>query len=143
MRVLVDTPVWSLALRRTRGDLGAREKHLVLALQDLIHSRSVVLVGPVRQEVLSGIADELSFERVRDQLSEFPNEPLDVTDDEEAARCFNRFAARGIASSATDCLLCAVALNRHIPIFTRDRDFERYRKAVPLGIFDPSGGEPG
>lgn len=137
MRVLVDTPIWSLALRRKRGDLGRKEKALLLAFQDLIHSGSVVLIGPVRQEVLSGIENQVAFERIRDELSEFRNELLDETDDEEAARCFNHLVARGIAGSAIDCLLCAVGLNRRIPLFTLDRDFVRYRKVVPIELFEP------
>lgn len=132
MRVLVDTSVWLLALRRPRGALSPVERADVLALRDLITAGRVVLIGAVRQEVLSGIQVPATFERIRDQLGEFPDEPLDRADDEEAARCFNRLAARGMASSATDMLICAVALNRQAAILTRDRDFQRYRAVLPL-----------
>ncbi|MBI2922128.1 MAG: PIN domain-containing protein [Planctomycetes bacterium] len=140
MRILADTPIWSLALRRNRGDLSRRERLLLLTFQDLIHSNSAILIGPVRQEILSGIENQVAFERTRDGLSAFPNEPLDPADDEEAARCFNRFVARGVASSAIDCLICAVAMNRRIPIFTLDADFEHYRNVVPIELFKPSAG---
>lgn len=128
----MDTPVWSLALRRKQGALSHSERPVVLMLRELITAGRIVMIGPVRQEVLSGIQDTATFERIRDQLAEFPNEPLDRADDEEAARCFNRLAARGIASCSTDTLICAVALNRQAAIFTRDRDFERYRTVLPL-----------
>ncbi|MCC6740757.1 MAG: PIN domain-containing protein [Planctomycetia bacterium] len=134
MKVLVDTPVWSLALRRKRGALSPAERAAVLGLRELITAGRVILIGPVRQEILSGIEDSAAFERIRDQLAEFPNEPLDRADDEEAARCFNRLAARGIAGSSTDTLICAVALNRQAAIFTRDRDFERYRAVLPITL---------
>ncbi|MCE9584461.1 MAG: PIN domain-containing protein [Planctomycetes bacterium] len=140
MKVLVDTPIWSLALRRRRGDLAPRDRILVLALQDLIHARAVIFLGPVRQEILSGISDSPGFERIREQLSAFADEPLDAADYEEAARCFNRLAARGAASSSTDCLICAVALNRKIQVFTLDRDFERYRDLLSVELYSPAAG---
>jgi predicted nucleic acid-binding protein len=52
MKVVVDTSVWSLALRRNAPDDAA---FVVNQLRDLITDGRVVLVGAVRQEVLSGI----------------------------------------------------------------------------------------
>lgn len=67
-KVLVDTSVWSLALRRRRQQLNAEEWELVHELARLIGEGLVVMVGPVRQELLSGLRDDHAFERLRDHL---------------------------------------------------------------------------
>ncbi len=45
MMVLVDTPVWSLALRRKPGDLNPREQALTRALAELIREGRAQIVG--------------------------------------------------------------------------------------------------
>lgn len=136
MLVLVDTPVWSLALRRRDRDLNPREQHVTNALRELIQDGRAQLVGPVRQELLSGIREESSFKKLRDQLRAFEQVPLDAADYEEAAHLNNQCRARGIAGSAIDFLICAIALRRNWQIFTADRDFPRYASALPLKLYD-------
>ena len=109
MMVLVDTPVWSLALRRRQSDLSPREQDLKSALRELVLDGRAQMVGPVRQELLSGIRAEETFRRVRDALRAFDEPQLAVQDYEEAARISNVCHARGIAGSAIDFLICAVA----------------------------------
>src|SRR5271165_4163682 len=55
MMVLVDTPIWSLALRRAHHDLAPVQEQQVRILQELISEGRVQLLGVVRQELLSGI----------------------------------------------------------------------------------------
>jgi predicted nucleic acid-binding protein len=135
MLVLVDTPIWSLALRRRDPDLNPRERNLTSALRELIEGGRAQLVGPVRQELLSGIRQESSFKKLRDHLRAFEQVPLDVADYEEAAHLNNRCRARGIAGSAIDFLICVTALRRSWQIFTTDRDFARYASIVPLTLY--------
>ncbi len=135
MMVLVDTPVWSLALRRKQSDLSPREQELKSALQELVQDGRVQIIGLVRQELLSGIRSEESFRRVRDALRAFDEPQLGVRDYEEAARVSNICRARGIAGSAIDFLICAVAQLRNWEVFTTDRDFARYSKALPLRLY--------
>ena len=135
MLVLVDTPIWSLALRRRDAGLDQREQRLTAALRELIQDGRAQIVGPVRQELLSGIREEPSFKRLRDQLRAFEQVPLEVADYEEAASLNNRCRARGIAGSAIDFLICAIALRRNWQIFTTDRDFPRYAAVLPLKLY--------
>ena len=76
MMVLVDTPVWSLALRRKPSDLSPGERNVKSALQDLVLDGRVQIIGPVRQELLSGIRAEETFRRVRDALRAFDEPQL-------------------------------------------------------------------
>ncbi|MCD6675345.1 MAG: PIN domain-containing protein [Burkholderiaceae bacterium] len=137
MNVLVDTPVWSIALRRPQGAISLEEQLHEQELRGLIREDRVVLVGAVRQELLSGIRREAQFAMLRDRLAVFADLELRREDYEFAAECFNRCRARGIRGSNTDFLLCAVALRRELPIYTVDRDFNAFRRALPLALHEP------
>jgi predicted nucleic acid-binding protein len=135
MLVLVDTPVWSLALRRTSTDLSPGEQRLTAALQELIRDGRAQLLGPVRQELLSGIRREPSFRKLRDQLHAFDEPRIEVADYEEAAHINNQCRSRGIAGSAIDFLICAAASRRDWQVFTTDQDFTRYASVIPLKLY--------
>lgn len=136
MMVLVDTPVWSLALRRRRKDLSVEEQSTADALANLIRDGRAQIAGPIRQELLSGMREEERFRSLRDYLRAFDEPPLESRDFEEAAAMSNQCRTRGIAGSAIDFLICAVAHRRAWQIFTLDRDFTRYAKALPVVLYD-------
>lgn len=133
MKVLVDTSVWSLALRRAKrvDDTTTQE------LAALIQEGRVVLMGAVRQELLSGIKAKPQFALLRDHLRAFPDLQLDELDHEEAASAFNRCRAKGIQGSNTDFLICAAASRRDLAVYTTDRDFEKYAKLLDLKLHGP------
>jgi predicted nucleic acid-binding protein len=134
LKVLADTSVWSLALRRRRMATGAGTAE---ELARLIQSYRVVLIGPIRQELLSGIRFEEQFSKLQERLRAFPDMLLRTEDYELAARCFNRCRARGIQGSNTDFLVCAVALSREIPVYTTDRDFDAYARLLGVALHVP------
>ncbi|MGB8060298.1 MAG: PIN domain-containing protein [Candidatus Sulfotelmatobacter sp.] len=136
--ILVDTPVWSLALRRKAEDLSPAERRMIRMLQQIVDEGRAELLGPVRQELLSGLREESQFRRLRDYLRAFPDAPVATHDYEEAARVSNQCRRAGIATSPVDMLLCAVALDHDWEIFTTDRDFSRYQSALKIRLF-PSG----
>lgn len=137
MMVLVDTSIWSLALRRKSPDLSAREKSLTLALGELIREGRAQLIGLVRQELLSGIREAEKFDQLRNYLRAFDDVHLDAADYEEAAQNHNRCRSRGVAGSAIDFLICAVAARRQWQIFTTDSDFDRYQNVLGLILYRP------
>lgn len=133
MNVIVDTSVWSLALRRPDGPVSPR----VGQLTELIQRGQVVMVGPVRQELLSGIRQGAQFARLRDRLRAFPDVLTEIADVEEAARMSNTCRAAGVQGSAVDFLICAVAARRRLAILTDDRDFDRYAMHVSVALVGP------
>jgi predicted nucleic acid-binding protein len=135
MTVLVDTPIWSLALRRRHADLNTRERALTAALAELIRDGRSQMMGAIRQELLSGIREEEKFHKLRNYLRAFDEPDIQALDYEEAARIHNLCRARGIAGSAIDFLICAVAQRRGWHIFTTDRDFERYAQVAGLKLY--------
>jgi len=135
VEVLVDTGVWSLALRRPKGRISDIERELTALLGDLIRDNRARVIGPIRQELLSGIREPAQYERLRNYFRSFPDQPLGMTDYEQAAQCSNQCRSRGIAGSAADFLICAVALAREWQILTTDADFKFYAKAVPIKMY--------
>jgi predicted nucleic acid-binding protein len=137
MNVLIDTSVWSLALRRKHETLGRNEQLLVMELSELIREGRAKVIGLVRQELLSGIKSNEQYEKLRLYLRAFPDELLDTFDYEEAAKAGNRCRAKGIVVSIVDVLLCAVTVRRGWSIFTTDPDFSHYGRVLPLAIHVP------
>ncbi len=135
MTVLVDTPVWSLALRPKPADLNTRERALTGALAELIRDGRVQMMGAVRQELLSGILEQERFHKLRNYLKAFEEPGVEIRDYEEAAHMHNLCRRRGIAGSAIDFLICAVAQRREWHILTTDRDFERYARVLGLKLY--------
>lgn len=134
MKVLVDTSVWSLALRRRQ----ACESDHVRLLVQLINDMRIQMVGPVRQEILSGIKSKEQFDKIREQLRPFPDLPLDAEDYECAAELFNLLRSRGIQGSNTDFLLCAISLRHRLPIVTTDNDFMLFAQHIPIKLYSES-----
>jgi predicted nucleic acid-binding protein len=137
MNVLIDTSVWSLALRRKHKTLGGNEQLLVMELSELIREGRAKVIGLVRQELLSGIKSNEQYEKLRLYLRAFPDELLETFDYEDAAKAGNRCRAKGIVVSIVDVLLCAVTVRRGWSIFTTDPDFSHYGRVLPLAIHVP------
>jgi hypothetical protein len=134
VNVLVDTSVWSLALRRRARDLNSQERLLVDEWTGLVADGRARIIGLIRQEALSGIKTAAQFEALRDSLRAFADEPVDTQDHEVAAQAYNGCRSKGKAVSLTDMLICAVALGRGMSIFTTDPDFERYARVLPVKL---------
>jgi predicted nucleic acid-binding protein len=126
LKFLVDTCVWSLLLRRRNGtDLSGDDQLLLASLREAIQDGRVAMIGPIRQEILSGIKDSAQFEKLRSTLNAFPDEPITTPHYEEAARLFNRCRSRGVQCGSVDMLLCSVAVKERWSILTRDEGLKR------------------
>ena len=130
MKVLADTPVWSAAFRRADGVSALRGE-----LEWLVANGAVAILGPIRQELLSGIKERAQFDQVRTALRHFPDVNLQVEDFETAAEYFNLCRSKGVQGSMTDFLICAVAARTGMEIFTTDGDFQHYRKHLPIALY--------
>ena len=137
MNVLVDTTVWSLALRRRRTSRDPKFGAAVAELRELVREMRAEIVGPIRQELLSGIPDQAKFENLRKDLRAFPDLPLETDDYETAAQFYTLCRRRGVQGSHIDFLICAVAKRRDLSIFTLDKDFRRYRKLLGFALHAP------
>lgn len=130
MSVLVDTCVWSLVLRRD----AVSAPEITAELGRLVRSHDAKMIGAIRQELLAGITDPQNFERVRDRLRDYPDLIPEREEYEMAAQFFTICRRRGVQSSPTDMLLCAIAARREMAIFSTDKDFEHYRRLVQVRL---------
>jgi predicted nucleic acid-binding protein len=133
MKVLVDSSIWSLALHRNEA-LNQRVKEV---LSRLIEESQVVMIGPIRQDLLSGIKSEIQFNHLKTRLAPFPDYPLTTRDYELAAEYFNICRSSGVQGSKLNFLICAVATNNRFQIFTLDQDFSIFSQHLPIIVYSP------
>ena len=131
MKVIVDTPIWSYALRskKDRFELHVQE------FESLISDQRVVMLGPIRQEVLSGYSDKSRFEKLNSKLRYFEDTQIIDDDYVQAAIFSNTCRSKGVQGSHIDFLICAVAFRLKSEIFTTDNDFSYYGKHIPIQLF--------
>jgi predicted nucleic acid-binding protein len=135
MRVLVDTSVWSLALRRAEQKEGSESAEL----RRLIGDHLVEIIGPIRQEILSGIREPSQFEQLEQYLAAFPDATVGTEDYVTAAKFFNLCRSKGVQGSNTDFLICAVAVGNDFAVFTTDNDFLLFAKFLPIVLHEAAG----
>jgi predicted nucleic acid-binding protein len=128
MKVIVDTSVWSLALRRDKPESNTT----VHEFQRMIQDHRVQMIGPIRQEILCGIRSESQFKKLQKHLESFPDLPAITEDYVTAAKYFNRCRSKGIQGSNTDFLICAMSNRNKFSIFTTDKDFEIFSKHIKI-----------
>jgi predicted nucleic acid-binding protein len=132
MRVLVDTSVWSEALRRS----SRVETDVVREFRSLILEHRADIIGPIRQEILSGLREDAQFEKLEKHIAAFPDMPLETADHIMAAQFYNTCRAKGVQGANTDFLICAVAVRRQLSIFTTDGDFSLFAKHLPIVLHE-------
>lgn len=126
MKVLIDTCIWSLVLRRRpTAALSAGEQQMIASLSQAIRDGSAAIIGPIRQEILSGVKEPAQFEKLRTALKVFPDESLTSAHYEEAARLFNLCLKSGVQCGPIDILICAVAQQNQWSILTYDQGLMR------------------
>jgi predicted nucleic acid-binding protein len=131
LKVLIDTCIWSHALRSKKSEFEAHVK----SLETLIADQRLLIIGPIRQEVLSGYSDPNKFVTLKTKLSYFENTPILDEDYVVAAGFYNECRKNGVQGSHIDLLICAVAVRLNILIFTTDKDFGFYQQHLPIKLY--------
>ncbi len=129
--VLIDTNIWSTYLRRKSEE----DNELRYNVEELIKSGRVEFIGPIRQEVLSGIKDNKKFELLKEYLSAFDDEVIHTHEYEIAAKLTNDCISKGIAISAIDAIIAACVYSKGWELYTRDKDFDRYAKVIKINKY--------
>ena len=117
MKTIVDTCAWSLALRRpNQANLPPDELRMIAQLQEAIRDGRAIMLGPIRQEILSGVRDKARFTKLKNLLDPFPDETIAAEDLVEAARLFNLCRSRGVECGS---------IRLHYDILTYDQGLKR------------------
>jgi predicted nucleic acid-binding protein len=134
LNVLVDTSIWSVALRRKAHELNPVERATVAELTNLVKEGRARIIGLLRQELLSDVKTAGQSEKLRAVLRSIPDKPVSTADYEAAAKAGNDCRARGVAVSVSDMLISAVAMARDWSIFAADPDFKSYARILALKL---------
>jgi hypothetical protein len=131
MRVLVDTSVWSLSLRKK----GPTDHPAVAKLTALLRDdEEIVLTGLILQEILQAFRMDSLFQRVTRRLEPFPLLDLDRRDFIAAAALHRNCAAKGVSVSTADCQIAASAIRHDCLLLSADKDFERIARLTNLNL---------
>jgi predicted nucleic acid-binding protein len=130
MKILVDTPIWSYAFRSKKSGFSEHVNTLI----EIISNNNVVIIGAIKQEILSGYSDANKFEKLKAKMESFENTAIVDEDYIQAANFSNQCRIKGVQGSPIDFLICAVAFRLGIKIFTTDKDFFHYQKHIAIEL---------
>ena len=132
MTLLVDTSVWSLALRRDAPPALPEVGALRTALES---GELVVTTGIILQEILQGFAGPRARDAILDRFNALPFLIPERRDHVEAAGLRNRCRGKGIQVGTIDALLAALCIRHGLSILTTDADFIRIAEIAPLSVW--------
>ena len=135
MTLLVDTSVWSLALRRDRESSLAEVDALREALQG---DEIVVTTGLILQELLQGFAGPRSPKDLAERFAALPLIGPDRQDHIAAAALRNVCRRAGIQVGTIDALLAQLCIRHGLTLLTTDNDFLHAAVHCPLKVWKPS-----
>ena len=134
MTLLVDTSVWSLALRRD-GTAAEPEVH---ALKDaLLGAEVVVTTGLVLQELLQGFAGPKDRAQIIEHVGALPLLQPDRSDHMAAAELRNTCRRAGIQVGTIDALLAQLCIHHGLTLLTTDKDFVLAARHCALRLWAP------
>ena len=137
MSLLVDTSVWSLALRRD-AELHVLE---VVALRDaLLGTDQVFSTGLVLQELLQGFAGPKARESILKRFTALAFIEPGRQDHVEAAEIRNACRRNGVQIGTIDALLIQLSRKHDLQLLTTDNDFRSARLHVEFNLWSPSAG---
>ncbi|WCL50361.1 type II toxin-antitoxin system VapC family toxin [Leptospira sp. GIMC2001] len=133
LSLLVDTSVWSEALRRKKNDFETSETFLYKLIKN---EEEIFLTGSIIQEILSGIKDGRLFDQIQNHLNYFSYLELDKKDYIDSAKLRNELSKKGLSLTTIDCQIATTAINRNLYLATYDNDFVGISKYKELNILN-------
>ena len=132
MTLLVDTSVWSLALRRDAISAAPQ----VRALRDALEGEEIVVTtGLVLQELLQGFAGPRARRDIIERFAALPLLGPDRQDHIDAAELRNRCRRAGVQVGTIDALLAQLCMRHDLTLLTTDNDFVHAAAHCPLKIW--------
>jgi predicted nucleic acid-binding protein len=132
MTLLVDTSVWSLALRR---DAEAAEPEVQYLKDALFGSEVVVTTGLVLQEILQGFSGPKAQAQIIERFGALPLLVPDRDDHISAAALRNTCRQAGVQIGTIDALLAQLCVRHDLTLLTTDKDFTHTAKHCALRVW--------
>jgi predicted nucleic acid-binding protein len=132
-KFIIDTSVWSEALRRKKNTVNSYE---TIVRKIIENDDEIVLLGIILQEILTGISNEKLFREIKDILDDFVF--LDITKNDYiyASELSNKCRSKGIIAGSIDFLIASAAIRNELQLVTFDKDFFNISKHSDLKILD-------
>ena len=131
MTILVDTSVWSLALRRDVPSDGVE----VDALRQALSAGSlVVTTGLILQELLQGFTGPHARADILERFRTLPIVSPDRVDHIEAAGLRNQCRRAGVQIGTIDAVIAQLCIRHALTLLTADQHFRHMAKHVPLKL---------
>ena len=131
MNMLVDTSVWSAALRRDSEAVSRHVRRLKSALEG---QDSVFTTGLILQELLQGFSAPKSRAKIREAFAALPFIIPDRKDHIDAASMKIELRRKGVQAGTIDVLLAQLCLRHRLCILTLDSDFNHIARFTPLSL---------
>jgi predicted nucleic acid-binding protein len=131
VNILVDTSVWSLALRQDSPPKCRTVIRLQTALQD---AESVFTTGLILQELLQGFNGPKAKGLIIEKFAVLPFIIPEVKDYVEAADLKVRLRRKGMQAGTIDSLLAQLCLRHDLYLLSEDKDFVHMAKHIPLAL---------
>lgn len=135
MTVLVDTSVWSLALRRDDPASSPTVAHLTKALE----SDLVVTTGLIVHELLQGFLPKRSQSEIRRHLGALPAIQPTRDDHIAAADLRNRCRRAGVQLGTIDALIAQLCITHDLQLLSTDQDFVHAARHTRLRLWRDDG----
>jgi len=132
-KFIIDTSVWSEALRRKKNTVNSSE---TVVRKIIENDDEIVILGIILQEILTGISNEKLFREIKDILDDFVF--LDITKNDYiyASELSNKCRSKGVIAGSIDFLIASAAIRNELQLVTFDKDFFNISKHSNLKILD-------
>lgn len=132
MTLLVDTSVWSLALRRD----GPTDTKEVIALREALEGAdAVVTTGLILQELLQGFNGPKAAQAIIERFGALPLIQPDREDHVAAAEVRNACRRAGVQIGTVDALLVQLCGRYDMTLLSSDNDFVNAVRHVPFRLW--------
>lgn len=137
MSLMVDTSVWSLALRRSPPSKAPEVGYLERCLD---RGDLVITTGLILQELLQGFRGPAAKKKIIREFSLLPAVLPDIEDHIKAAELRNRCRRKGVQVGTIDALIARLCIRHGLSLLTTDRDFSAMARHCELDVVEVGGG---
>lgn len=131
MSLLVDTSVWSLALRR---DTPPANPHVETLLDAFRSGVDIYVTGIILQELLQGFAGASAQEAIVERFAALPTLVPETRDHIAAAEVRNRCRRKGVQVGTIDALIAQLAIRYELDLLSTDKDFRHMAKILRIKL---------
>lgn len=137
MSLLVDTSVWSLALRR---DAEIQTLEVVALRNALLGTDQVFSTGLVLQELLQGFAGPKARDSIVERFAALAFIEPGRQDHIDAAEVRNACRRHGVKIGTIDALLIQLSRRHDLQLLTADNDFKLASLHIEFKLWGPTDG---